>query len=130
MSKIRNIIIFIVIGAALVLVYIFFIKPSDKGEAPSLVSSSPSAVTNTAVLADNSEIAQEFLTLLLSVRSIKLNDAIFSDKAFDALLETPVDLVQDGTEGRPNPFAPLGSDVIASENDAVAGANTKSPLTP
>ena len=112
------------------MVYIFFIKPSDKGEAPSLVSSSPSAVTNTAVLADNSEIAQEFLTLLLSVRSIKLNDAIFSDKAFDALLETPVDLVQDGTEGRPNPFAPLGSDVIASENDAVAGANTKSPLTP
>src|SRR3990167_8603806 len=110
MPKIRNIIIFIVIGVALVLVYIFFIKPSDQSETPSLVSSSSSAVTNTAVLADNSAVAQEFLTLHLSVRSIKLNDAIFSDKAFDALLETPVDLVQDGTEGRPNPFAPLGSD--------------------
>ena len=128
MPKIRNIIIFIVIGAALVLVYIFFIKPSDQSETPSLVSSSSSAVTNTAVLADNSAVAQEFLTLLLSVRSIKLNDAIFSDKAFDALLETPVNLVQDGTEGRPNPFAPLGSDVIIPQSGAPE--DEESPVTP
>jgi len=128
MPKIRNIIIFIVIGVALVLVYIFFIKPSDQSETPSLVSSSSSAVTNTAVLADNSAVAQEFLTLLLSVRSIKLNDAIFSDKAFDALLETPVNLVQDGTEGRPNPFAPLGSDVIIPQSGAPE--DEESPVTP
>ena len=128
MPKIRNIIIFIVNGVALVLVYIFFIKPSDQSETPSLVSSSSSAVTNTAVLADNSAVAQEFLTLLLSVRSIKLNDAIFSDKAFDALLETPVNLVQDGTEGRPNPFAPLGSDVIIPQSGAPE--DEESPVTP
>lgn len=125
MPKIRNIIIFVVIGTALVLVYIFFVKPSGESETPSLVSSSPSAVTNTAIV-DNSAVTQEFLTLLLSVRSIKLNDTIFSDKAFGTLLETPIDLAPDGTEGRPNPFAPLGSDVVAPGEIA----DTESTLTP
>ena len=126
MPKIKNIIIFSVIGVILVFIYFFFIKASPDEEV-TLVSSSPNQEeSNTTTASDTSAIAQEFLTLLLSVKSIKLNDAIFSSNAFNSLHDSSIILVPDGNEGRPNPFAPIGTDVVAlpSENTFVP------PLTP
>ena len=110
-SKIKNIIIFIIIGGVLILGYVFFVQtPSDT--AP-LVSSLVSELPVASPEGENSSLTQDFLTLLLSVKNIKLNDAIFSDSAFNSLRDSSITLTQDGNEGRPNPFAPLGSDTIA-----------------
>jgi hypothetical protein len=115
--KIRNIIIFVVIAAILVLIYIFFIKPSpDQGNLVSSPSTTtlpdvngtpaPASTTNTALLG-----TQDFLTLLLNVKNIKLDDAIFADPAFGILHDSSIVLVPDATTGRPNPFAQFGNDV-------------------
>ena len=116
--KIRNIIIFVVIAAILVLIYIFFIKPSPNQS--NLVSSpssttlpnvngtpAPTIATNAAPLG-----TQDFLTLLLNVKNIKLDDAIFADPAFSSLHDSSIVLVPDATTGRPNPFAQFGNDVV------------------
>jgi hypothetical protein len=113
-SKIKNIIIFTVITAILILAYIFFIKPSP--EEKSLVSYSPSntELPDTNTLNQNSLIAKDLLSVLLGVKSIKLDDAIFSDEAFINLKDSSILLISPGDEGRLNPFAPIGFDVITT----------------
>lgn len=117
--KVRNIIIFVIIAAILALAYIFVIKPQS-GPA-TLVSSTVSTTTSsmpgntngttsTDVTAPAS--AQDFLNLLLNVQNIKLDDSIFSDPAFLNLHDSSIVLTQDGHEGRPNPFAPIGTDIM------------------
>ncbi|MEK9181521.1 MAG: hypothetical protein AAB786_00670 [Patescibacteria group bacterium] len=130
MPKIKNIIIFLVIGIILVLVYIFFIKASPDEDA-SLVSSLPdSQEPMTTISGDTSAIAQEFLALLLNVKNIKLNDAIFSSNAFRSLHDSSIILIPDGNEGRPNPFAPIGTDVVVLPPiDTTAPATTGIPAT-
>lgn len=114
MPNIRNIIIFVTIGVILVLIYIFFIKSSSEENA-TLISSAPTINESaTTTPNDTSVIAQEFLTLLLSVKGIKLNDAIFSSNAFNSLRDSSIILIPDGNEGRPNPFAPIGTDVFTA----------------
>ena len=95
MPKIKNIIIFTVIAVLLILAYIFFIKPSP--EQQNLVSSATfsntvSTDTNTTIN-QNSLIAKDLLSVLLSVKSIKLNDTIFSDTAFINLLDSSIFLL-------------------------------------
>jgi hypothetical protein len=115
MPKIRNIIIFTAIAVALILVYIFFIKPSSGNQA-SLVSSTstlPNTNTGTGAVSNETSLATEdFLTLLLNTQSIKLNDSIFSDPAFSSLHDSTIVLVPDATTGRPNPFAQFGSNLV------------------
>lgn len=113
-SKIKNIIIFTVIAAILILAYIFFIKPSP--EEKNLVSSpgSPSAtLPNTDTLKQNSLITKDFLSVLLSVKNVKLDDSIFSDSAFVNLHDSSIILIPTGDEGRLNPFAPIGYEASA-----------------
>lgn len=110
--KIKNIIIFTVVAVVLILIYIFFIKKAP--EKATLVATSPNATlpsSNTSP--QDPSITKDFLSLLLNVKSIKLNNAIFSDIAFTSLRDSSIVLVPDGTEGRPNPFAPIGSDNVA-----------------
>ena len=57
---------------------------------------------------------QDFLSLLLNVKSIKLDSTIFDDPAFLSLYDSSITLTPDGTEGRVNPFAPLGADVVVA----------------
>ncbi len=115
MPKTKNIIIFLAIGVVFVLIYVFYIKASPNDTAI-LVSSLPSTDTSSGAMTGNgdSSITEGFLTLLLNVKNIKLNDAIFSDNAFNSLHDSGITLTPDGTEGRPNPFAPLGSENIAT----------------
>ena len=114
MPNIKNIIIFIAIGAVLVLAYVIFLKP--KAEVSTLVSST-SITTTSAEKATSDEVdAKDFLALLLSVREIKLDYALFSDDAFIGLRDSSITLTQDGTEGRINPFAPLGTDIQTPAN--------------
>ncbi len=132
--KIRNIIIFVIIAVAFVLIYIFFIKSSSP--QASLVSSSAStslpdingSLPGTNTSDKTSLVAKDFLTLLLSVKNIKLVDTIFSDQAFNSLHDSSIILIQDGTEGRPNPFAQFGNDSIPASPNVSSNTSTIPPL--
>lgn len=106
MPKIKNIIIFIAVALALFLIYFFFIKSSP--DQANLVSSSGAPAPNANAPKGNPAVAGDFLTLLLSVSNIKLNDSIFSEPAFNSLHDSSIILVPDDTQGRPNPFAQFG----------------------
>jgi hypothetical protein len=126
-SKIKNIIIISVVAVLLILIYIFFIKPAP-AEQNLVSSASQSAVSGDTTIPDqNSLISKDFLSLLLSVKSIKLDDSIFSDGAFLNLKDSTISLTPTGDEGRPNPFAPIGFDAVV----APPPANTVvSPVIP
>lgn len=110
MLKPKNIIIFVIAGVILVLIYIYFIQGS--GEQDGLISTSgDTSLPITDTSGEDSLGTKEFLTVLLSVKSIRLDDSIFANPAFSTLRDSSIILTPDGTEGRPNPFAPIGSDV-------------------
>jgi hypothetical protein len=111
LSKIKNIIIFLVIGGVLVGGYVLFSKTKSANE-PSLVGSSGTLVDAEGSLKEqDSAIAKELLGVLLNVKNISLNDSIFDEQAFISLRDSTILLVPDGNEGRPNPFAPIGTDI-------------------
>lgn len=108
LSKIKNAIIFLSIAILLILVYVFFIKKSPEGA--SLVSSVNNPISTTNSTSSLPALDKDFPPLLLNVKNIKLDDSIFSDKAFQTLTDSSITLIGDGNEGRANPFAPLGAD--------------------
>ena len=126
-AKVKNISIVSGIIVGVILIYVFFIKSSSKEEA-GLVSTSATGEVSSSANNSDSAISKEFLALLLNVKNIKLDDRIFADVAFGSLRDSSIVLVPDGTEGRPNPFAPIGLDVPSG---AFAPATTPSiPTTP
>jgi len=131
MPSIKNIIIFISIGAIIALAYVFLIK-SPAPEVDNLISTQSSG-TPSATTSDSSfspVVAQDFLILLLSVKNIKLDDAIFSTEGFTSLRDSSIILTPDGNEGRPNPFAPIGSDLVATPISAGVGTSTDASSAP
>ncbi len=128
-SKIKNIIVLLVVGIILVLIYVLFFNKG--GEQPSLVSNSgatPTIVGSTdqssPIITDNNE----FLALLLSVNSIKLDDSIFSDPVWNTFNNNSIVLQPDLNPGRINPFAPLGVDAnlisVNSSSDTSTSTST------
>ncbi len=145
-SKIKNIIIFTVVAAVLILVYVLFIKkaPDQQNLVSSRTNTSSSTTTsNTGSLDQNASITKNLLSVLLSAKSIKLNDAIFSDPAFIGLRDSSIPLpsLSIGDEGRLNPFAPIGSDQAATNplslptgssanNGQISNSGTTTPPNP
>jgi len=99
--------IFVILGIVLlaVLIYVLFFRGAPE-EAP-LTSLGTSTG---APGGENTEIAGDFLALLLSVKNIALDTSVFASPAFRTLVDSSIDLVPEGNEGRANPFAPLGSE--------------------
>lgn len=125
--KIKNAIIFISIGIVMILIYVFFIKKDtpQSNLVTTTDSSTTAAVQVVGMSKEDSELAKDFLSLLLSVKNIKIEDSIFSDAAFIGLRDSSISLNPDGTEGRPNPFAPVGV-----ESSAVSNAATLNSFRP
>ncbi|MEI7810058.1 MAG: hypothetical protein WCI41_00675 [bacterium] len=114
-SKIKTIIIAVVVVIALVLVYIFLIKKSPEQAGLTSSTSAPSTTssgTSTSAAADT-PVDTGFLNNLLGIKNIQLNTSILQDNSFNSLHDSTVTLNPDGTEGRDNPFAPIGSDPVA-----------------
>ena len=97
MSNKNNIIIVIVVIIAAFFAYNYLIK--DQGSASDTSLTAEAKSTNFAA-------AKEILLLLNRMSNIKLDDSIFSDRAFQSLKDTTVTL-KDQPIGRNNPFAPL-----------------------
>ena len=126
--KIKNIIIFITIAIIVIAVAFFFFKKKIKED--NLVSSNNSPSTSKSSNTNSkpkeeSRLASEFLTLLLSVENIKLDDSIFSDIAFFSLHDSSIVLELESKEGRPNPFAPIGSEFNTPETSDILDLNTQ-----
>ena len=135
--KIRNIIIFVIIAAIFVLIFIFYLNSSsDKGSLVSTPSNASSPNTNntgakTSVVPDQASLdAKDFLTLLLNVKSIQLDDVILSEPAFNGLHDSSITLTPDGTEGRPNPFAQFGAENSSIPTTPASGATLPISASP
>lgn len=127
---VKNIIIGVIAVGLLILGYIFFSNSSSTDTA--LTSSSGEAgTTATTTQGEQDKLSQDFVTMLLGVKSIKLDDTIFSDPAFTSLRDSSILLVPDGTEGRPNPFAPIGFESGKGASSVLGlGQETGSGLVP
>ena len=77
-------------------------------------TAAPLATQNTGISSNTEQINREFVSTLLNLESINLEDDIFSEPAFSALVDNTVRLNQPGNEGRPNPFAPIGTDTLSN----------------
>ncbi len=127
--KIKNIIIFVTIGAVFIFIYLFFIRSSTP--TPSLVASPQDTTASTGTDAGSSVLndatTQDFLSTLLSVNNIKLDTTILSDPAFISLHDSTVLLTPDPNPGRPNPFAQFGDDTPPPTNTSTTSGSIVAP---
>jgi len=129
--KIKNILIFVGIFIAIIAVYfIFFNKPAAKAT----ITKTTSSTAKKGAVAVTPTVGQEFLTQLLNIQTVKLDDSIFASKAFNSLkdtTDTTLKLNSLNDEGRDNPFSPVGSDVVTPPAmPAVDTTNTNQLLPP
>lgn len=103
--KIKNLIIFSVIFILLVVGYVVFFRGSPQ---PALTTTT--GIPLPSATAPTGDVGQEFLTTLLNLKNIQLNDSVFNNPAFSKLQDYTITLVPEGNEGRVNPFAPIGTD--------------------
>jgi hypothetical protein len=111
-SKYKNIVLVVVIAVVVFSAYSFFFG-GDVSVSDSMLSSDAIGDKQSAI------VGKEFLTTLLELRSLKLDESLFSDRAFTSLKDFSQELSPQPS-GRPNPFAPIGVDVVVSGN---AGSN-------
>lgn len=125
-SIIRTIIILAVVTALGIVGYKMFIqKDTAATDNSSLVTTSGVAVDTSAAGALSNQDAEtatrDFLTLLLNVRSIKLDNSLFTSNAFSTLQDLSRPINPDTNPGRDNPFAPLGADTSAVSTQVTTG---------
>lgn len=119
-SIIKTILILIVLAGIGYGIYFYFSKQNavtpvlNTASAPIAPVANTSNNVNSTTNTNPTMSEQDFLTILLSVRKINLNEEIFKEPAFETLKNSTIELVPDGNEGRPNPFAPIGTDPIVS----------------
>ena len=102
----RNLIIIVVVGAVFAAAYFIFINKGNSGDVGGLATV---AGTNTSAT-DITLTSQDFLTQLLKIDSIKIDDKIATNPAFTVLVDLSKPIDPDTNPGRINPFAPLGAD--------------------
>jgi hypothetical protein len=93
-----GVIIGVVVVAALVLWFFY-----SRGGSGALLTSSAD---------QESPVSQEILATLGNLRTIKLDNSIFSDPLFQSLSDFGV-AIPPAAAGRRNPFAPVGEDASA-----------------
>lgn len=126
-SKIKSLIIFILIVGVLAVGYSMFIKkPKNEANLVSETTASPSLLSDQATTEESAKLGQDFLNLLFSLKSINLDGSLFGSPTFGSLKDSSIILVPDGTEGRPNPFAPIGAENSVSSAQ-VSGFLTTPP---
>jgi hypothetical protein len=103
----KKILYIVLIVVVLAVLYTVFIKPDATTDSP-LASTDDG--TEVALTEEDSVTNEAFLNTLLNLRGISLDESIFASNEFGTLQDFTITLIQPGTHGRPNPFAPIGSD--------------------
>ncbi|PIP86707.1 hypothetical protein COV42_02595 [Candidatus Campbellbacteria bacterium CG11_big_fil_rev_8_21_14_0_20_44_21] len=100
-SRYRNVILAVAIAVLVFFLYKTFL--SNSGEKRVLLG------TDSADNDGSAASGREFLTTLLELRSLELDESIFSDRAFVILRDFSRE-VSPQPSGRPNPFAEIGNE--------------------
>jgi hypothetical protein len=100
LKKYKNIIIVAIIIVIVAFSYNLFADKTDK-----------SLLTSEVKGAKNSVLETDLLSILIDLRLIKLDDSIFSDKAFQSLRDFGQDIAPEPV-GRKNPFAPVDTNIF------------------
>lgn len=132
-NKLKNL-IFILVGLALILVYVLFFKKDNTNDQALTVNTTNNIGNVEINKVENNPIdeklSSEILATLSSIKSITLEDKIFTSNAFQSLVDGTVPLVKDGNEGRPNPFAPIGNDASSSITTTTTELNSDINVNP
>jgi len=99
--KYKNIALVIIIAVVVFFLYSIFF--TGDGSTDSLLTSESGGRAEEAV------VGKEFLAVLLEIRSLDLDESLFSDKPF-LLLRDFSQEVEPQPTGRSNPFAVIGND--------------------
>lgn len=100
--------------------YFYATGDSSSSSGSALQSSGPEATTGASPLsAADTAISDKFLNLLLNMRTIKLDQSIFTDQAFVSLQDFSTTINPESNPGRTNPFAPIGFDAVGTQNISV-----------
>ena len=129
MSSTIKTVIGVVVGLVLLAAIYFFATSGSKPAAPSSPLQSSTATqsqTQSVIGSDDAALSDKFLSLLLNIRTIKLDQTIFSSPAFTSLKDFTTTLSADTNPGRVNPFAPINSD---SGSAPVTLSVTTGPVT-
>lgn len=121
-SVIRTLIILVIVGALAYFGYSIYFN-QDGGSTGGLVTTAGQGVDGERTEGPG----RDFLDLLLSVRSLSLDESIFSSTAFTALQDFSRPIPPDTNPGRQNPFAPLGADSAAVSTQV--GTSNPSSIT-
>ncbi len=129
MANSTKIIIGVVVTLALLAGAYFFTTSSDKPASNSPLQSSQTtqAAQPQAAIGDDAALSDKFLSLLLNIRTIKLDQSIFSSPSFTSLKDFTTTISPDNNPGRDNPFAPIGIDGGATI--AAASLSTGVPIS-
>lgn len=114
-KTIRNIIIGLFVAIVLVAGYAFVNGnpdvPTDSGTLSSIVNSD----TYGQIKETDTQLANaDILRILGNIRTIALDDEIFSNPVFAMLEDSRFRIPAPGPAGRPNPFLPIGFDFAAN----------------
>ena len=96
-ARYRTTLVVIALIIAAFLIYSFFFAGKEE------------AVLSQSGGTENAAVENELIALLLELKALKLDDSIFSSLTFQSLQDFSQALVAEPV-GRPNPFAPLGTE--------------------
>jgi hypothetical protein len=127
MGKIVKIILGFIVLAAILGAGLYFLAGSKKNTTAEPLSSQTGVTENAGATNSQTVDSDQFLGLLLSISSIALDDSLFMTSSFRSLRDFSTTLTKDTTNGRPNPFAPLGQDAAL---DTGASSYTVTTMQP
>ncbi len=81
-------------------------------------------------LGSDATISDPFLGLLLNMRNIRFDESIFSNPSFTILQDFSTTIQGDGNQGRPNPFAPIGTDAVVQQQLFTLTTEPPTDITP
>lgn len=124
-STTKNILIILGVAALAIAAYAIFARPDAGFESDPLATTEfDTTLAGTASDGGSSYVGNSFLTTLLSVRTLRLDDSLFVNPAFQNLKDFTIVLTQPGNEGRPNPFAPIaGIGAQTADPDGIGTGN-------
>ena len=106
----RNMIIIIAVVVVALIAYIVFFKKDDSAQTGGLTTLAGDTTTPGAATSDVQVTSQQFLTELLNIDSINIDNSIVTNPAFVVLKDRSLPIDPDNDPGRINPFAPIGAE--------------------
>ncbi len=109
-KMIKKIIIGVILLVLAIAGYSVFFKKSASTPTAALQTTTTGVTDSSGNAGADATVGRDFLTTLLNINTIRLDDSLFADAGFAALQDFSRPLPEDPNPGRPNPFAPVGSD--------------------